>query len=487
MKIGNVVAGDFTGDGLPDTVFYGLRSTSGEKILMLLKTSMDNNFRPVFEWVPTATKALTSEGYVIPRLAAGNVDGDGQTDIFAWNRLYTLNSANEFVQMTNTDYAFTGTYNDLYDVVMGDVTGDQKDDVVFFYGGGNIEIYYYSGGQYRRSGQKHIADGSHHEIGCLPNVDNDSFILRDTGERELLFTDPQVIAALASPPYYSGINEDGDGGTSFGYSKSSGTSSSNSFGFSVGVSVGAEVKLPLIGGTEVEATMKTSFSWAQSNSIEISESWGWNNPIAQDLVIFTAIPFDVYYYEVVSSPPGEDAEPGDVITVNVPRKPRPYHLPLPTYNAGVPEEHRITMNHTLGSPNSYYTPAQRDTQKRQAGDKGLFSTTTQMTAGAGNGSTTINIERVTTEESSFAFDLEAEVTAKVTAGSVKVGASAGFSYGYETTSSVSAGTYIEGTVPAIPTASYTNALDFAWGLMAYPKTDLNQKYIFVTYWTRLYD
>jgi hypothetical protein len=233
--------------------------------------------------------------------------------------------------------------------------------------------------------------------------------------------------------------------------------------------------------------MKTSFSWTQSNSIEISESWGWNNPLAQDLVIFTAVPFDVYYYEVVSSPPDEAAQPGDIITVNVPRKPRPYHLPLPTYNAGVPEEHRITMNHTLGSPNSYYTPAQRDTQKSAAGNKGLFSTTTQMSAGAGNGSTTINIENVTTAESSFAFDLEAEVTAKVTVGSVQVGASAGFSYGYETTSSVSEGTYIEGTVPAIPTASYNSNLDFNWGLMAYPKTDLNQKYIFVTYWTSLYN
>jgi hypothetical protein len=78
-----------------------------------------------------------------------------------------------------------------------------------------------------------------------------------------------------------------------------------------------------------------------------------------------------------------------------------------------------------------------------------------------------------------------EIEAETKAGSIQVGASAGFSYGYETTSSVSSGTYIEGTVPAIPTASYKPTLDFNWGLMAYPKRDPNQNYIFVTYWTDL--
>jgi hypothetical protein len=253
------------------------------------------------------------------------------------------------------------------------------------------------------------------------------------------------------------------------------------------VSVGYEFRIPFFGGTEFEASLKNSFSWTQSESIEISESWGWNNPIAQDLVIFTAIPFDVYYYEVLRSPPGEDARPGDILTVNVPRKPRPYHLSLPTYNANIPEEHRIKMNHTLGDPRSYYTTAQRDSQKDQAGDKGLFSLNTQMTAGEGSGSTTINMERIKEKESSYAFDLETEISATVTAGGAKAGVSAGFSYGYGTTSSVSDGTYIEGTVPAIPTGSYSNDRDFGWGLMAYPKKDRYQDYILVTYWTNFYD
>jgi hypothetical protein len=108
-----------------------------------------------------------------------------------------------------------------------------------------------------------------------------------------------------------------------------------------------------------------------------------------------------------------------------------------------------------------------------------------MTAGMGAGSTTINIEQVKGTEASFSFDLETEIEAETKLGGVKVGASVGFSYGYETTSSVSEGTYIEGTVPAIPKENYDSKLDFNWGLMAYPKKDAEQDYIFVTYWTDL--
>jgi hypothetical protein len=55
----------------------------------------------------------------------------------------------------------------------------------------------------------------------------------------------------------------------------------------------------------------------------------------------------------------------------------------------------------------------------------------------------------------------------------------GFEYGYETSTSVSEGTSIEGTVPAIPTGYYTVSKDFNWGLMSFPKSG----YVLVTYWT----
>jgi hypothetical protein len=316
-------------------------------------------------------------------------------------------------------------------------------------------------------------------------VDDDTFILRDTGDRELLFADPQVLAVLASPPYYAETgDEDLDGGTSFGHSAGSSSGTTNSSGYSVGVSFGYEFEF-LGTGIELEASLKENFSWSQSESLEVSESWGWNTPVGQDLVIFTAVAFDVYYYEVASSPPGEGAQPGDILTVNVPRKPHIYHTPLQTYNAGVPAEHRITLPHTLGAPFSYFTPEQRNEEKVKAENRGLFSTNTYMTAGAGGGSTVINMERLFEEGSTYEYELEFEAEAKVKIGGASVGMSVGFSEGYESATTVTQGTYIEGTVPAIPSSYYTAALDFDWGLMAYPRIDHpKQRYIFVTYWTK---
>jgi methionine-rich copper-binding protein CopC len=485
MRVGRPKAGDFNGDGLPDTVFYGtMREVWDNRLVMLLETSLDTNFKPKFTWLDSANFDINAPGGpYIPQFAVGDVDGDKQTDLFCGNYLYTLNAdKTAFIQVSGTGPVFDDyTYGDKYDVVMGDVTGDRKDDVVLFHGGGNIQIYYYANGGYNRTGQKNIGSSTYDwETGCLPNVDKDSFILRDTGDRELLFSDPHVIAVLASAPYYAGINEDGNGGTYFGESKSSGSGSSNSFGYSVGMSIGFEFEdIFGLSGLEFQASVEESFSWAQSSSTEVSESWGWNNPLGQDLVIFTAIPFDVYYYEVLVPPDGAQEEKGDIITINVPRKPHHYHMVLTNYNALVPEEHRVTVNHTLGEPFSYYTPTERNTLKTQAGNKGLFSTNTKMTAGSGNQSTTISMESATTEESSFEYNMETKVEAKAKAGGVVVGASAGFQYGYGSTSSVSQGTSIEGEVPAIPGDYYTADKDFDWGLMAFPWND----YIFVTYWT----
>jgi hypothetical protein len=245
------------------TFFFGHTQTvsaSNGKARLFLKTSLDENFKPKFEFVPASTVTVGTGGTVIPHLAAGDADGDRKCDLYWDNTLLTFNaSSNKFEQMTGSGdlFSYWSSLPNLHDVIMGDVTGDGKDDMVYFPGVGHIEIYYYSGGQYMRSIQKLVND-SMNETGCLPNVDNDSLILRDTGQRELLFTDPQVIAVLASPPYYEGRNDEGDGGTSFGYSKSSGTTSSNSHGFSVGFSIGYEYDIPIVGGgAEFEASVKT--------------------------------------------------------------------------------------------------------------------------------------------------------------------------------------------------------------------------------------
>jgi hypothetical protein len=313
---GNVITADFTGDGLPDTVFCGLRpKTSWDDLkLVLLETSLDSNFKPVFtqkaeKYFDYGNSRAAAESVFIPVLAAGDFDGDGEAEVCANNQLFTYNGGPDFIllggslieeeRVSDDETYMEGDGSPFYDILMGDLNGDGKDDIVIFhamlkndkYNNGTVreKITIFSGKDrpllygespainFEISYRTYLRNQDLYPAfsGCLPNVDDDSFILKDTGERELLFTDPHVIAVLASPPYYEGINEGGDGGTSFGKSKSSGSASSGTFGFSVGASFDFEYEAPFgLATVEFEASLTESFGWTQSESRELSESWG---------------------------------------------------------------------------------------------------------------------------------------------------------------------------------------------------------------------
>jgi hypothetical protein len=506
MRSGNLATGDFDGDGLPDTAFFGLNNnvvnpfySSQGKVLMLLKTIIpQNSFCPEFEWVETATTYFSGEngpifnhGYIFPRIAAGDVDGDRKADVVVCNQLWTL-SNNHFTRMSNTgdslfSFSVMPDHFERFDFMIGDVTGDMKGDVVMFFAGGQIGIYYYSDGEYRSFiGQ--AGSGSMFETGCLPNVDDDSFILKDTGERQFLFSDPAVLAVLASPPYYKGINDHGDGRTSFGYGTSSTSTTTNNYNVSYGISVGFKLTLPFdIGETEFETSITKSVGWTQSKSKKISESYGWYGLIGHDIVIFAAIPIDVYFYEVLRAPRDVKENTGQIITVSIPRRPITTSADVSVYNAGVPEEFKIKVNHTLGDPESYYSSAQADKEKALVGNRGMFSTNSLMSVGISSGTSNfINLKDITEEGDSFNIDSTIKISGKARLGVVVVGENTGFSYGYKISTSVTQETWIEGRVPGIPAESAASVRLFDWGLMAYPakggNTNQNKEYVFVTYW-----
>jgi hypothetical protein len=96
LRAGNVIAADFTGDGLPDTVFAGNIANASRAYLILLKTTIGPDFKPVFTMVESANEQLLNANNPFPPLAAGDVDGDRKTDLFAGNYLWTLNRNNQF-------------------------------------------------------------------------------------------------------------------------------------------------------------------------------------------------------------------------------------------------------------------------------------------------------------------------------------------------------------------------------------------------------
>ena len=84
-------------------------------------------------------------------------------------------------------------------------------------------------------------------------------------------------------------------------------------------------------------------------------------PEPEDLVIFTAVPYDAYAYRIVASP--NEEEVGELFTLNVPRKAEVHHLSREDYDARNGDASDIdaaVLPHTVGAPSSYPTRAERD-------------------------------------------------------------------------------------------------------------------------------
>ena len=375
LRTANVVTGDFNGDGLPDTAFYGKenRQENVNYYLNVMLTEMDSASKPTWPDTLISSGFITAktegnpnsdnQGWQIPGLAAGDMDMDGRDEIFATRQIFTLNASNQLVNPTWASGKATYSGDVEYDYCwMGDITGDKRADIVMVPTNSTqnwIQVISYTGGTTVIHKQKQFS-GYNQDFPaiCLPNVDNDSYVL-EYQSRELLFTDPIIQAVLATPPYWPDANS-GAGGTSYGQSSSSSSSTSHSGGFSVGFSVGFEIEAGLFlkSGASVKTTMEHSFNWGVSKSKEITESWSYSTGVGEDMVIFTAVPYDVYYYKVISAPDevdenGKNPKVGGIMTISIPRKLSVYNQELTYYNEHNGDTWDVVLPHTPGNPFSY--------------------------------------------------------------------------------------------------------------------------------------
>lgn len=494
LYVAGVTTGDFDGDGLPEIAFSGMRMDEATIATMILDTEMDSSSRPVFNFLSSSTGDRNETGLLIPAMGSGDIDGDGDDELVAWEDIYVLDPVGDHLgyhHIWGNDALTTslvGNRDDAPDLDLlsvGDVTGDMKADVVFITSDNTaVRVVHVSSSGDGSLDYEDVAvstDPTRPTI-CLPNVDDDSAVVRFTGH-ELLFTDPVVVAVLASPPFWNGINNTGTGTTGFGSIEGHTTEESESHGFSVGFSFGCEFTAPFgLSKASVKTSVENSFNWGVASTHEVTETWGYTTAVGEDKVVFTAIPFDVYYYEVLSSP--DPVQIGETVTINVPRPPGKYHQEVNFYNEHNGDGYDLdndVLIHTVGSPFTYPNKNKRDQLKSDANGRGLYSQH-YLEVGVGSGSGVITLEDLTRETSSYDYDLSVSVEAEIGAGGIVAGASTGYQYGYSYTTTVTTGTYIKGEVPDIPASGYTAARQFHWGLIAYPVEDGPQKFTMVSYW-----
>ncbi len=312
---------------------------------------------------------------------------------------------------------------------------------------------------------------------CLPNTDdNDTISLRYTGEHYYTYADPEVLAVLASPPYFADLaNGDDDSqmiesNTSYSKSHGSGSGSGYSNSFSVGAYTSWEHTFSIFGvelfSAEAEASINNTFTWEtqKSSSIEYEVSYG--TMAGMDSVVLYALPVETYIYEA-SMPDGTT----QMMTVNLPYKPsvqiisvKDYAEIQQVYSDILPDISRA-LTHTIGDPGSYAPnesalPSERSQTLVFQGDFEKVGQDSQNT-------TSQSIIMTSEEENSFNYDFDVETKAGVGAGGVTVGITAGYSHGAGKVHVTTAGSTYSGEMNALPTQARKYGYSFNWKLAGF--------------------
>ena len=165
---------------------------------------------------------------------------------------------------------------------------------------------------------------------CLPNTDDDTVVLRYTGEHYYTYADPEVLAVLASPPYFADLANDDDDSqmieskTSYGASHGSGGGSTYSNSFSIGVYTSWEKTWSMLGvelaSAEAEVAINNTFTWETQNTSTIEYQVEYATMAGVDTVVLYALPVETYVYEATMADGTTQT-----MTVNI-----PYQLSLRT-------------------------------------------------------------------------------------------------------------------------------------------------------------
>jgi hypothetical protein len=504
-----VASYDLNDDGLPDTVFLGWNTTNPfiggrtEISAMAIITEADTvNRKPIF--TKKGGSAETSHNDIdyeerAPKIA---VTKDGAFKIIH----------SEGVLFRYTKGAFHSGSSNIFinpktDLVAADINGDGIEDVVGIISTGTTTSRLIS----NIEGFGRDIVSLRYPTLVLPNVEtgSDELALKFK-EHKLQFSNPRIIAVLASPPYWAGSEND-NGGTSLGSSIGKATEESQAVGMSVGIAVGTEAEVPAIGSAKVMAKVESSFHKGWTKSREITESVGDSIGVGEDLVIFSSVAYDVYYYEVVDSAlvnddnvaiPLSKASP---VSVAVPRQVKTYKLEKETYNDWVRKHNNETgdtgyiipsgednasavtlgIGHTLGDPLSYPNTAKKNDLALLG--NGFVSNKVQTVGTSDTGNSYISLSEAIGEGTTWNWSSSVGVETEVSGGffaKASVEASVSVEYEGSTSTTITKSTDIEGQVPHISRAysgSHPNS-GFEWGLMSYPVRHHDQKYTVVTYW-----
>ncbi len=320
---------------------------------------------------------------------------------------------------------------------------------------------------------------------CTLNSDNDTSFISYTSEHGVIYSDPKVLAVLASPPHFGDLSSDQLSGsymessTSYSSTKGSGTETTKSNTLSVGayVSYQHDFTVPITGtkvaGMETELAYTQGWTWETTKSSMVEMSITYETVVGQDSVAFYSIPMEYYIYD--SYVPIIDETTGQVtgydqqkMSINLPHTAAVTVLSLEKYERiaadydELPQIAGTVLTHTVGSPATY--PSSSAGYSNVLEYSGSWAGVDYSAAGA-----SVSQEIAITEENGDGLTSTNTLDFKIGAGpgSFIFGVTAGYEHGSSKVTISSEGSTYAGTVYNMPIEAEEYGYYYAWKLFTY--------------------
>jgi hypothetical protein len=312
----------------------------------------------------------------------------------------------------------------------------------------------------------------------------------DEGEYRFVFTEPIIIAALASPPCWTGVGQVTDAcRTSYGTSETTTGGVDGSVRVFAKATVGAS--FDVFGqGAEVKSSITAAASFSSSRSYALEQSIVFTAGPLEDAVVFTTVPVDQYTYTITSHP--VPSLVGEQVVVNLPRAPITLIAERSFYNRTVADGSFLVdgtiFAHTIGDPRSYPSRSEKNTLIEPHPARGgvLNDLLEQLgldsaivgallgggfdsqlaSVGQGGGDTTAGVSFSETTEYRAGAEVSYELEAQVTGGGVLFGGSVGGSVDAGLSWGSTSATAYAGAVGSLPAESFAEN-QYGFGLFTY--------------------
>jgi len=325
---------------------------------------------------------------------------------------------------------------------------------------------------------------------CLANTDSDTSYMKYGGNHYFLYTDPEVLAALASPPYFSDLlNRDDLSGnyaestTSYSSTTGSGGGSTSSATLTVGAYVSFEHDFEVFGvkvaSVEAEATVTAGFTWDTEKTSTLEQTITYNATSGEDMIAFYSIPMEVFEY-ITYTPAGGGDYTKVVTTVNIPHEAAVRLLSLEEYEMiaadydVLPKISDTVMTHTVGDPTLYPKSSEIVSNKyhgydliaQYGGTNGTPSAVGYSSTGGG-ASVTQEIAMSKQTQSAFTVSGGLDMKAGAGVGDFKVGIVAGVQGGAGKVTITTDGSSFSGDMQNMPIEAQKFGYAMNWRIFAY--------------------